>query len=270
MTGRFAGKVAVITGGASGIGRATALALASEGCSVAIADINDERLKSTANEIREAGAKCLAVRCDVSSDAQVDELAERTFAAFGDVDILMNNAGVMLRGKPEEMPLDEWEWIFGINVFGVVRGIRAFLPRMIERGSGHVVNTASIGGLVGGRWHSASYSSSKFAVVGLSETLFVYLKRKGIGVSVLCPGGVRTNLNEGIRFSRTVDDPEKFGGSEEFGPQAVEPDDVARLVLDAIETKRFMILTDPRLQSMLVRKAENIQSYLDIRANSGI
>jgi NAD(P)-dependent dehydrogenase (short-subunit alcohol dehydrogenase family) len=209
------------------------------------------------------------VHCDVSSDAQVGELAARARATFGHVDILMNNAGVMLRGRPEEMPIDEWEWIFGINFFGVVRGIRAFVPQMIARGSGHVINTASIGGLHGGRWHSAGYSSSKFAVVGLSETLFMYLKPQSIGVSVLCPGGVRTNLLEGIRFSTTVDDPEKFGGSEEFGPQAVEPEDVAPLVLDAIETKRFLILTDPRYQTTLQRKAADVDAYLNMRAGSG-
>src|SRR3989304_1399180 len=146
MTAHFAGKVAVITGGASGIGRATALALAREGCSVVVADINTERLSTTVDDIRAAGARGLAVQCDVSSDAQVDELAHQARRAFGDVDILMNNAGVMLRGKLEEMPMDEWQWIFGINFFGVVRGIRAFVPRMIERGSGHVLNTASIGG----------------------------------------------------------------------------------------------------------------------------
>ncbi len=268
MTARFAGKVAVITGGASGIGRATALALAREGCSVVVADVNNERLRATLDAISAVGAKALAVQCDVSSDTQVDELADRARRAFGDVDILMNNAGVMLRGKLQEMPMDEWDWIFGINFFGVVRGIRAFVPRMIERGSGHVVNTASIGGLLGGRPHSAAYSASKFAVVGLSETLFVHLVPKGIGVSVLCPGAVRTNLIEGIRFSTTVDDPEDYGGSEQFGPQAAEPDDVARLVLNAIETKQFMILTDPRHHTVLVRKAQDIQAYLNARVES--
>jgi len=269
MSDRFAGKVAVITGGASGIGRATALALAREGCAVVIADVNDARLRTTEQEIGSVGARGLAMHCDVASDADVQALAERVFSTFGDVDILMNNAGVMLRGRPEAMALDEWQWIFGINFFGAVRGVQAFVPRMIARGSGHVVNTASIGGLHGGRWHSAGYSASKFAVVGLSETLFMYLKPKGIGVSVLCPGAVRTNLLESIRFAATVDDPEPFGGAEQFGPQAADPDDVAQLVLDAVLSKRFMIFTHPAHAATLVRKAQDIDAYLNRRADTG-
>jgi NAD(P)-dependent dehydrogenase (short-subunit alcohol dehydrogenase family) len=201
-------------------------------------------------------------------DADVDAFAAAAVERFGQVDILMNNAGVMLRGPPEAMPISDWEWIFGINVFGPVRGLRAFLPAMLARGAGHVVNTASIGGLIGGRWHSAGYSASKFAVVGLSETLAAWLRPKGIGVSVLCPGGVRTNLPEQFRLSSAAADAAPYGMNESFGPSAVTPEAVAALVLDAVEENRFLILTDPSHPRMLARKAADPEAYIAMRARA--
>jgi NAD(P)-dependent dehydrogenase (short-subunit alcohol dehydrogenase family) len=209
------------------------------------------------------------VRCDVSRDEDVDALAAQAEARFGQVDVLMNNAGVMLRGPPEAMPIADWEWIFGINFFGPLRGVRAFLPAMIARGSGHIVNTASIGGLIGGRWHSAGYSASKFALVGLSETLCLYLKPKGVGVSVLCPGGVTTNLPEQFRLSSVVTDPAPYDMDETFGPGATTPEAVAALVLDAVEADQFLILTDPSHQPLLARKAADPQGYINLRTRAG-
>lgn len=266
---RFEGRTVVITGGASGIGRACALAFGAEGASVVIADIHDQRLAEAQAELEARGVPVLAMHCDVSRDEEVDELAARAMARFGQVDVLMNNAGVMLRGPPEAMPIAEWEWIFGINFFGPLRGVRAFLPAMIARGSGHIVNTASIGGLIGGRWHSAGYSASKFALVGLSETLCIYLKPKGVGVSVLCPGGVKTNLPEQSRLSSVVTDPAPYDLDETFGPGARTPEDVAALVLDAVVADQFLILTDPSHQPLLVRKAADPQAYIDLRTRAG-
>jgi NAD(P)-dependent dehydrogenase (short-subunit alcohol dehydrogenase family) len=215
------------------------------------------------------GVPVLAVRCDVSRDEDVDALAAQAEARFGQVDVLMNNAGVMLRGPPEAMPIADWEWIFGINFFGPLRGVRAFLPAMIARGSGHIVNTASIGGLIGGRWHSAGYSASKFALVGLSETLCLYLKPMGVGVSVLCPGGVTTNLPEQFRLSSVVTDPAPYDMDETFGPGATTPEAVAALVLDAVEADQFLILTDPSHQPLLARKAADPQGYINLRTRAG-
>lgn len=263
---RFEGRTAVVTGAASGIGRATALAFAAEGAAVVLADLNTERLAEVEALIAGAGGQALAVRCDVASDADVEALADETTARFGPADILMNNAGVMLRGPLEKMPIADWQWIMDINFLGAVRGVRAFLPAMLARGSGHIVNTASIGGLIGGRPHSAGYSASKFALVGYSETLAVHAGPRGVGVSVLCPGGVRTNLPEQIRLSDAADGPEGYGLDDAFGPDAVEPDAAAALVLDAIVEKRFLILTDPRHQKMLERRTSDLDAWVAARA----
>lgn len=266
---RFEGKTAVVTGAASGIGRATAIALAAEGAAVVLADLNVDRLAEVEAEIRATGGRALAQRCDVASDTDVEALAAATTAAFGDADILMNNAGVMLRGPLERMPTSDWQWIMDINFLGAVRGVRAFLPAMLARGSGHIVNTASIGGLVGGRAHSAGYSASKFALVGYSETLAVHVRSRGVGVSVLCPGGVRTNLTEQIRLSDAAEGPEGYGLDEAFGPDAVESDAAAALVLDAIVDGRFLVLTDPRHQKMLERRVSDMDAWVATRAAAG-
>lgn len=265
----FAGKTVVITGAASGIGRSTALAFGRAGANVVAADVNDARLAEVEAELAAMGAPCLVAHCDVSQDDQVEALAARAVERFGQVDILMNNAGVMLRGRIETMAIPEWEWIMGINFLGPVRGLRAFLPAMIARGDGHIINTASIGGLVGGRPHSAGYSASKFALMGLSETLYVYLKPKGIGVSVLCPGGVATNMLEQVRVSAEPTEGMDLGLDESFGPEAADPDHVADLVLQGVAEGKFLILTDPRHQMMLQRRAADIQGFADLRIRAG-
>lgn len=266
---RFEGRVAVVTGAASGIGRATARAFAAEGAAVVLADVNVGRLADAQAEIAATGGRALAQRCDVSSDADVEALAAATTAAFGAVDILMNNAGVMLRGPLEKMPISDWQWIMDINFLGAVRAVRAFLPAMLARGSGHIVNTASIGGLIGGRPHSAGYSASKFALVGFSETLAVHAGSRGVGVSVLCPGGVRTNLTEQIRLSDAAEGPEGYGLEEAFGPDAVEPEAAAAQVLDAVVERRFLVLTDPRHQKMLERRVSDLDAWVAARAAAG-
>ena len=252
----FKDKVAVITGAASGIGRSTALALARLGTDIVIADINDERMEEVSGEIRDLGQRVLAVHCDVSKDEDMDNLAARTFSTIGKVDILVNNAGVMLRGFVDKLGIADWEWILGINLYGVIRGLRVFLPHMIERGSGYVVNTSSIGGLVSGTPYSVAYITSKFAVTALTECLYNYLQPKGIGVSLLCPGGVATNIVELARF--VGDPPEILGGR--VGPSldrpgVAHPDDVAQMVIEAMKQNRFLILTNPVLHASVMRRA---------------
>jgi NAD(P)-dependent dehydrogenase (short-subunit alcohol dehydrogenase family) len=240
------GTTAVVTGGASGIGRATALELAERGADVVVADIHEERLAEVAGSIEALGRRALAVRCDVSVDADVDALAASAFDAFGTVDIVMNNAGIAVLGPPHRVEMAEWDRILQVNVLGLVRGVRAFVPAMVERGRGYVVNTASIAGVWAYTWDATPYITSKFAAYGFSEALARSLQPLGIGVSVLCPGLVHTNLGEHARLSGVPD--EHAGSWLYFPPEmtetAVDAADVGPMVCDAIEAERFAVFTN--------------------------
>jgi NAD(P)-dependent dehydrogenase (short-subunit alcohol dehydrogenase family) len=240
----FAGKVAVVTGGASGIGRAIALELARRGASIAIADINETRLEATVAEVLDLGVDALGVRCDVTSDEAVDLFRDATISRFAHVDVLCNNAGVAVLGPPERVAMADWEWILQVNVLGLVRGVRAFVPAMVARGSGHVVNTASVAGTWAYTWDSSPYITSKFAAYGFSEALARTLRPPGIGVTVLCPGLVTTNLAETARQSGVPSDrsAEWFYLPPDM-QTPVEPDFVGRLVADAIESNTFALFT---------------------------
>lgn len=247
MIERFEGAVAVVTGGASGIGRGIATELACRGANVAIADVNEERLEETAEKLRSFGVKALAARCDVTSDADVEGFRDTVERELGSVDLLCNNAGVAVMGPPERVLMDDWEWILQINVLGVVRGIRAFVPGMLERGRGHVVNTSSIAGMWAYTWSMAPYITSKFAVFGLTETLARRLLPLGIGVSVLCPGAVRTNLGDTVRISGVPDatlESWRYLRPPEESP-SVTAEEVGVMVADAVLARRFAIFTSP-------------------------
>ena len=239
------GAIAVVTGGASGIGRATALELARRGADVVVADIHEERLAETVQAIDALGRRALAVRCDVSSDTDVEHLADAAFAAFDRVDLVMNNAGIAVLGPPHTVEIAEWERILQVNVLGLVRGVRAFAPAMVERGSGYIVNTASIAGIWAYTWDAAPYITSKFAAYGYSEALARSLRPLGIGVSVLCPGPIATNIARGARNR-----PDHMGGprvnatdeavlAERLATTGLDPKKVGERVLDAIRTKTF-------------------------------
>lgn len=266
------GSVAVITGGASGIGRGTALALARAGADIVIADVNSRRLDEARAEIEALGRRALALHCDVSSDADVEHLAAAALSEMGHVDILMNNAGVVLRGALEEIAIADWEWAFGINVFGVVRGIRAFLPHMFERGSGHIINTASAAGLFALTGEGAPYIASKFSVVGLSEALALYTRPRGVGVSLLCPGSVDTNLHEtgrsiGMTAEREV--AETAIAVTVQGGAVMTPEQIGALVVDGVRRNRFFILADPYHQPILERRAHDMNAFIESRLAAG-
>jgi NAD(P)-dependent dehydrogenase (short-subunit alcohol dehydrogenase family) len=258
----FEGQVAVVTGGASGIGRGIALELARRGAGVAIADINTARLDATVADLRGLGGVAIGVRCDVTSDDDVERLRDEAIEQFGHVDVLCNNAGVAVLGPPERVAMADWEWIFQVNVLGLVRGVRAFVPAMLERGSGHVVNTASVAGIWAYTWDAAPYITSKFAAYGFSEALARTLRPQGIGVTVLCPGLVATNLVETARQSGVPED--RAGEWSYFPPEmqeAVEPEFVGTLVADAIESKTFAVFTH-------AQDAERFRSWrLDIESS---
>ena len=191
-------KVAVVTGGGSGIGRSIALALASAGTHVVVADIHIDSAEAVAAEAQAKGVRALAVRCDVADHGSVAALADAAYSTFGTVDILCNNAGISWRPYRSilDATLDDWRFMLGINLWGVIHCLDAFLPRMRRQaGEKHIVNTASLGGLIPMEGHSI-YSAGKAAVVGLSEAIAAELAPHGFGVTIFCPGSVRTNLGE--------------------------------------------------------------------------
>ncbi len=265
----FKGKVAVITGAASGIGRSVALALAKLGADIVVADIDDVKLGEARQEIESMGRRALAIHCDVSKDADVDNLAAQTISTLGKVDILMNNAGVGVRGKVENISIKDWGWILGINLLGVIRGVHAFLPHMLKRGSGYIINTASAAGLVASEppplaIRNIPYSTAKFGVVGFSEGLFGYLRPQGIMVSVLCPGMVTTNLGFSSRYVGSDQEIADMNveGEEMFNintPGVIESDDVAQIVVKAMKEKRFFILTHQEVQAHLKSRGQDIE-----------
>jgi NAD(P)-dependent dehydrogenase (short-subunit alcohol dehydrogenase family) len=189
-------KVAVVTGGASGIGLALARRFAAEGMALVLADVEGEALDVAAAALDDEGAEVLAIRTDVSDPAQVEALAEAAFERHGSVHLLCNNAGVVHRGAAWEQSLEDWEWVLGVDLWGVIHGVRAFVPTMLASGEpGHVVNTASVAGLVP-FLEIASYDVAKAGVVSLSESMYLDLRRQkaALGVSVLCRGVVNTRI----------------------------------------------------------------------------
>jgi NAD(P)-dependent dehydrogenase (short-subunit alcohol dehydrogenase family) len=251
----FSGKVAVVTGAASGIGRALAFRFGDEGMRVVMADVERPALEAAAAELGDKIGvdNVLAVPTDVRDDAAVEALAAATFDRFGTAHIVCNNAGVGTGGLTWDIPADRWRWIVDVNLIGVANGVRAFVPRMIEQGEGHVVNTASSAGIMTGPV-MAPYYATKHAVVALSETLHFDLRLTGapVGVSVLCPEWVRTNIADSER-NRPAEVAESEMAAEPGAREllqglidgGLDPADVAGMVLEAIAVGRFWIFTHP-------------------------
>ncbi len=242
------GKVAVVTGGASGIGRGLVERFLAEGMQVVIADVEVAALESTIADL-DRHDHTLAVPTDVSVESSVLALADAAFDRFGAVHILCNNAGVSTFGRSWKFRTEDWAWVLGVNLWGVIHGVRAFVPRMIEQGEGHVVNTSSMVG-VSTQSGLAPYSASKHAVVAFSEALDLELRdvRSGVGVSVLCPGFVRTRIGESERNrpdGRAVSGiGDTVSGLLDAG---ISPADAADLVVKAIRHDQFWIFTHPEM-----------------------
>lgn len=266
---QFEGRTAVVTGGASGIGRGMAEAFAAQGMKIVIADVEREALDATTREMGAAGIDVVGVECDVSKASSVDALAKSALDAYGAVHVLCNNAGVAgTTGSPTwERPLEDWDWVMGVNLRGVLHGIRSFVPIMLEQGEpAHVVNTASMAGLMPG---GGTYGVSKSACVALSEGLFGEFAQLAphIGVSVLCPGWVRTRIMESERNrpeaprdvsaapSPLVEKMRALVGRAI--EQGLDPREVGEIVVDAIRNRLFYVLPHP-WQDMVEHHMHNI------------
>jgi len=254
----FKGRVAVITGAASGIGRALAERAAREGMKVVLAGINENTLRAVEMDLKEKGATALVVRTDVSKPEDVESLARKTLDTFGAVHLLCNNAGVGGGLTLWESTLADWKWTLDVNLWGVIYGVHYFVPVMLKQNTeSHIVNTASVSGLIAGT-SFGPYTVSKEAVISLSEVLYRQLEQRGIGnigVSVLCPGVVKTKILEGER-NRPLDlkndpaaqqavesDPLVVGHRELIERAGLPPEQVADSVFSAIREKKFYVLT---------------------------
>jgi NAD(P)-dependent dehydrogenase (short-subunit alcohol dehydrogenase family) len=270
----LAGKTAFVTGGAGGIGLALGRAFAEAGMKVMLADIEVDALAAAVEGLRSPGSDVRGIPCDVADAGSVERAAKATCEAFGNVHVVCNNAGVAAAGGIDTISLESWRWVLEVNLMGVLHGIRAFLPHIRAHGEGgHIVNTASMAGLQS-RLGFSPYVASKFAVVAMSEGLAGQLEPFGIGVTVICPGYVRTRIGESGRNR-----PERYGVAQTLDPASpaavlvaqiaerlqsgLDPSEVAKLVLNAVREDELYVFTHPEMRGEVDERFAAIQAALD-------
>ncbi len=267
----FKGKTAIVTGAASGIGFGIAKALAHAGANIVLADLRPEPLEAARKTIASIGVRAIGVTIDVSDADSVAAAGKVALEAFGALHIAVNNAGVAMHATPlENVSLEEWDWVIGVNIKGVINGIRTFVPMIRSHGQGgHVVNTGSVSSLFvrEGR-NQGAYAMTKYAVLALSEALEQELKGSGIGVSVVCPGGVNTAI-----FASAATRPERFGGTysrpeqealkSAFATGMLAPEVVGRRVLQAIQDDEFYVLTHTTEREIIGERLDRIKAAFD-------
>jgi len=273
----LAGKTAFVTGGASGIGFGLGAAFAQAGMKVMLADIETDALAEAVKSLHDFGPNVRGVACDVADPTSVERAAKASYQAFGNVHVVCNNAGVAAAGGIDNISLDNWRWVLDVNLMGVLHGIRSFLPHIRAHGEGgHIVNTASMAGMNSGLGFSP-YVASKFAVVGMSEGLATQLKPFGIGVTVLCPGYVRTRIGESGRNR-----PQRYGATHTPDPASpaglliariaerlqsgLDPSDVAARVLAAIREEELYVFTHPEMRAELEERFAAIMAAMELAA----
>jgi NAD(P)-dependent dehydrogenase (short-subunit alcohol dehydrogenase family) len=262
---KFEGRVAVVTGAASGIGFATAARLAQEGMRVVLADIERAALDAAVVKLTAAGHEAVGVPTDVSRWDDLQVLADQTLRAYSQVNVVHNNAGVVRAGRIEELTLSDWEWVLGVDLWSVIYGVKTFLPLIREAGEGHIINTASSAGLQSSP-EIGPYNVAKFGVVALTETLQMELLADDgpIRASVLCPGAIATRIAESERnrpdAAAATDTNQRF---QEMAGKVVgrghSPESVAELVLSAIREQTFWILTHPKWIEVLRERVEGME-----------
>ena len=274
----FKGKTAFVTGAASGIGLAMARTFLDRGMNVMLADVEQAALDQAVHSLSNHGDRVASVTADVSVGEAVAEAAERAIKTFGKVHVLANNAGVSKGGKVEEIPLADWDWVIGVNLYGTLHGVRTFVPHMKAHGEpSHIVSTSSMSGLTP-KALAGPYGATKFAIVGLSHVLRDELKETNIGVSVLCPGWTRTNMPDNGRNR-----PERFGGPYDFrkdpllaarnkeyvenSAKGLDPLDLAALVVRAIEENEFYIMTEPGRRGSVAARYDELMAAFDAVAD---
>lgn len=262
------GRVAFITGGASGIGLGIARALGRAGMRIVLGDIEAAALSASVDKLRKEGIETASHLLDVTDRQAVERAATEVVDIFGAVHLLCNNAGVNAPGPADELSFSDWDWVLGVNLHGVVNGVVSFLPELKRHpGQAHIVNTASTGGLVGMR-NLAPYNTSKFGVVGLSEALRADLQAFSIGVSVLCPGVVRTNLadserNRPERLKNEIEPDAATGDAPAESPlRLIEPEEVGVQVREAIVNDAFFVCTHPEFLDVVRQRNAALEASL--------
>lgn len=267
----FKGKTAVVTGSSGGIGKAIAIGLAKEGTDIVLASRNIAKMEAVKKEIESLGRKAIAIKCDVSRDEDVFDMKDKAIKAFGNIDILINNAAVGIRGSLEDVSLDDWRYIINTNLMGYIRNVHAFLRHFMERGSGYIVNVASIQALAyGAEMLNTPYITTKAGVIGLTDCLSTYLRPRGIKVSCLIPGGVITEIARNSRFVGSEERKEELRARDEEMtklPMFLTVEQCAEGLLAGMKREDYFILVPAGMSEMLKMQGRNIAAFNAYVAN---
>jgi NAD(P)-dependent dehydrogenase (short-subunit alcohol dehydrogenase family) len=267
----FKGKTAIVTGSSGGIGKAIAIALAREGADIALAARNVRNMEAVKKEIEAIGRRAAVIRCDVADDASVMAMKDKAIEALGSIDILINNAGIGIRGSLEDTSLDDWRYIININLMGYIRVVHALLPHFTQRGSGYIVNVSSIQALAYGAVDlNVPYITTKAGIIGFTDCLSFTLRPLGIKVSCHIPGGVITEIAHNSRYVGSEERKKELQARDEMGmklPMFLTPEQCAEGLLQGMKKEQYLILTPAGMSQMLKAQGRDLDKFNDYVAN---